>query len=86
MQRNQNGALLAGARFLPDVAERSCTDQPPQGFVVFVRSFLQYVGGYLRRWGLFVPTGSFQPIAHKLLVIARRVAADAILVSRPEAR
>src|SRR5690606_34813175 len=59
--------------------------QAGQRLAVFVGGLLADLGRYLRRRCLLVPAGGFQPVAHELLVEARRIAAFGIAVGRPEA-
>ena len=64
---------------------RSAHQQPHRLFVL-LRGLRQHVRGQRRRGRLLVPGLRLEPVAHELLVEARRADAGAVLGRRPEAR
>src|SRR5882672_8799556 len=59
--------------------------QPSQRLSIFVRGLGNDFGRQVRRRRRLVPRLLLEPIAHELLVEARRRGADLILIGRPEA-
>ena len=83
-----------GARSRVDAAERRRQSVPGEGFAsqslegfdVFSARPFNDISGENGGRTVLVPSGRFEPVAHELLVVARRAAAGSVLIDGPEAR
>ena len=74
-------AASAAARSVERLAR-----QPAQRLAILVGGARNDLGGQFRRRWRLVPRLRLEPVAHELLVVARRRDADAVLVGGPETR